>query len=133
MKLLVWRPALAAAVIAIGAVLVASVFSTTAQVLTTVDLLVPAATPLTTGLGGDEITFVSGATVTSVAGDCGVGGAVLAQGVVVVQGGAPKLVTAIVMSGLDEIRAGTRLGNLSLNGECTLGTIVYRGYRGFVQ
>ncbi|PYN48018.1 MAG: hypothetical protein DME00_13790 [Candidatus Rokuibacteriota bacterium] len=132
-KLRVYRPVVALVGIPVAAILLLAVLSTTAQVPTTVDFLVPAATPITTGLGGDEITFVSGATLTSVVGDCGIGGAFLVQGVVVVKAGTPTPATAIVTSSVDEIRPGTRLGGLSLLGKCTLGTVAYNGYRGTIR
>jgi len=107
--------------------------SATAQVTTTVDFVVSAATPISTGTGGDEITFVSGAIATSAVGGCGLGGAFPVQDAIVVKGGTPMPVTVIVTSSLYEISSGTRLGSLSFLGECAVGTVVYHGYRGAIQ
>ena len=117
----------------LAAFLAMASLSATAQVTTTVDFVVSAATPISTGTGGDEITFVSGAIATSAVGGCGLGGAFPVQDAIVVKGGTPMPVTVIVTSSLYEISSGTRLGSLSFLGECAVGTVVYHGYRGAIQ
>ena len=109
----------------------------------TVVFAVPAATDVTTGPEGDKVVFVGRAGFAADARNCAPdNGLRPLQQVVLVDGGSGNRATrsegvvVISMNGApvgEGLKNGTRMGNLTFDGNCSVGGVPYNRYSGTVE
>lgn len=101
---------------------------------TTIDFIVPAGTPITSGAGNDTVIFTGRSSGTISVGTCAEGSRPVQNGVLVDPGGgrATRLTGILPVSQADPVNSGTRLTNLLSLGICGPSG-EYDKYRGEVQ
>lgn len=102
---------------------------------TTITFAVVGTTQLTLGAAGDVIVIAGRATSTDQIGNCFAAGTYPVQNGVAIDPGdqrATRIIGAIVGQAT-AIQNGTKLGNLTDDGNCTIGTESYKKVRGTVQ